>query len=176
MNTYRIRRKDKGEGQFIIRKKRFQQSLRNLFTVMLPSEIEARLELCKERVLANTRAFYEKPAERERLLLFCKEMKKLCDALYTIWVRKSESHPAEAEIDQFSMLVEYARLQPYPTAIIVSFFAQFSPAYARAELLDLLEASVDSTGPDAETMGELVFTYRWLSGMLKMAVEFFRRL
>lgn len=173
MQTHRLCLKHRGEGQVIIRKKQFYPSLHKLFSVMLPSEAEARLELCKERALANTRAFYERPEERERLILFCKEMKKLTAALYTVWVRRVEKKQPAAWQDA---PVETHGILPYPAAVVVSFFAQFSPAYARAELFDLLEASVDSRGPATESTGELVFTCRWLLELLRLAVEYFRRI
>lgn len=152
------------------------KGLKEAFSFTVLDDLRYDLLKWQEIAFCNDEGLYETAAERETLICFLEGLIKLAEAFYIVYARKHRqplkqlSRPARRLLrrenrPQYLTGAEKAA----PQNVIAAFTQTCSLKYARAELLDLLEAVVSYEGPRAVCKTNLVLLYRQLDYLVRLA-------
>ncbi len=181
MKTKRFTIKHKSGSLFKHGKKHPYKSLNTIFRYCHLDYLHDELNCWKELALCNDNSAYNNGRSRENLLLFCGELQKLAEALYLLYdnclvtnKRKNwrngltpEAIVLIMDANKTVLLSEDEILSPL--TVPSAFFRKFSIAYAKEELLDLLDAVVNYKSKRDLNRENFIKFYCCLKEILKVA-------
>ena len=123
-----------------------------------------KLSFWQRLAMTNDESIYDNAATREELMDFCKELQRLVKAFYRLikmWRKKKKSR---GKID---VRHDHTKLNALPR--VYGFCEKFSFAYAKMELLDLLDAVITYNGTKKVRKQNVVLFYECLDFMIDVA-------
>ncbi len=170
---------------FNCRRKKPFKSLGKIFRAIDLSDLYNNLHYWKELAVCNDNSYYHNNINRENLLLFCNELYKVLEVLYIIYKKHNfhnntiiqetispDTIMADSPLNNIICLNDLEIKHPHN--ILIHFFGHYSYRYAKAELLDLLEAVISYEGNRTVDKLHLITFYQCLKNSLKTAWIFYK--
>ncbi|MBX2923044.1 MAG: hypothetical protein KF746_12675 [Chitinophagaceae bacterium] len=161
--------------------KHFFKGLEAMFQNFQPEDFRKELNLWLHAALASEQSAYGEGGEREDLMDFVHHLHRLIEAFCILHTRTpaQQSLPAPTK-----GLLTHANRPFYlteaeqgnPAKVIRQFRRTFRYSYAKAELLDLLEAVITYKGEQAICRVDLVMFYRHLLHLVRLAYRMHKRI
>ena len=152
------------------------KGLKEAFSFTTLNDLRYDLLKWQEIAFCNDEGLYETGTEREDLICFVEALVKLAEAFYILYARKNRQQLKQLSRPVRKLIRDENRPQylsgeekAAPRYVVTGFAQTFSVKYARAELLDLLEAVVGYEGPRAVCKTNLVLLYRQLDYLVRLA-------